>query len=172
VTAPGRQLLDLHNHTHHSYDAQIQAADYERAHAAGLVDVVAITDHNTITGALELRERASFPVIVGQEIDTADGELIGLFLEEPVPAGLPAIETAERIRAQGGLVYLQHPFYRLVRGRMRDTVRKSCGAAACSTSSRRRTAVRSRRPRTPGRWPGRGRAACPTPRRPTRTRPR
>ena len=124
MTAPGRQLLDLHNHTHRSYDAQIRPADYERAHAAGLVDVVAITDHNTITGALELRERASFRVIVGQEIDTADGELIGLFLEEPVPAGLPAIETAERIRTQGGLVYLQHPFYRLVRSRMRDTVRE------------------------------------------------
>src|SRR6185437_7604547 len=90
VTAPGRQLLDLHNHTHHSYDAQIRPADYQRAHAAGLVDVLAITHHNTIAGALELRERASFPVIVGQEIDTADGELIGLFLEEPVAAGLPA----------------------------------------------------------------------------------
>jgi len=124
VTAAGRQLLDLHNHTHHSYDAQIRPADYERAHAAGLVDVVAITDHNTIAGALELRERASFPVIVGQEINTADGELIGLFLEEPVPAGLPAVETARRIRAQGGLVYLQHPFYRLVRARMRDAVRE------------------------------------------------
>ena len=124
MTAPGRQLLDLHNHTHRSYDAQIRPADYERAHAAGLVDVVAITDHNTITGALELRERASFPVIVGQEIDTGDGELIGLFLEAPVPAGLPAVETAQRIRAQGGLVYLQHPYYRLVRGRMRDAVRE------------------------------------------------
>jgi predicted metal-dependent phosphoesterase TrpH len=124
VTAAGRQLLDLHNHTHHSYDAQIRPDDYERAHAAGLVDVVAITDHNTISGALELRERASFPVIVGQEIDTADGELIGLFLEGPVPAGLPALETAERIRDQGGLVYLQHPFYRLVRSRMRDGVRE------------------------------------------------
>lgn len=43
MTAPGRQLLDLHNHTHHSYDAQIRPSDYERAHAAGLVDVVAIT---------------------------------------------------------------------------------------------------------------------------------
>ncbi len=126
MTAPGagRQLLDLHNHTHHSYDAQNRPADYERAHAAGLVDVVAITDHNTIAGALELRERASFPVIVGQEIDTADGELIGLFLAEPVRAGLPAVETAERIRAQGGLVYLQHPFYRIVRGRMRAAARE------------------------------------------------
>jgi predicted metal-dependent phosphoesterase TrpH len=128
VTDPAadrRQRLDLHNHTHRSYDAQNRPADYEPAHAAGLIDVIAITDHNTITGALELRERVTFPVIVGQEIDTADGELIGLFLTEPVPAGLPAVETAERIRAQGGLVYLQHPFYRLVRGRMRDTAREN-----------------------------------------------
>ena len=122
--AGGVQRLDLHNHTHHSYDAQLTPSDYRRAHEAGLVDVVAITDHNTITGALELREQADFPVIVGQEIDTADGELIGLFLTGPVPAGLPALETAERIRAQGGLVYLQHPFYRLVRGRMRDAARE------------------------------------------------
>lgn len=120
----GVQRLDLHNHTHHSYDAQLTPSDYRRAHGAGLVDVVAITDHNTITGALELREQVDFPVIVGQEIDTADGELIGLFLTEPVAAGLPALETAERIRAQGGLVYLQHPFYRLVRGRMRDAARE------------------------------------------------
>jgi predicted metal-dependent phosphoesterase TrpH len=127
VTGPaaGRpQRVDLHNHTHHSYDAHLRPSDYRRAHAAGLIDVVAITDHNTITGALELREQVPFPVIVGQEIDTADGELIGLFLTAPVPAGLPALETAERIRAQGGLVYLQHPFYRLVRGRMADAARE------------------------------------------------
>jgi hypothetical protein len=121
---PGRLLVDLHNHTYHSYDAHNRLADYERAHALGRVDVVAITDHNTIAGALELRAAASFPVIVGQEIDTADGELIGLFLEELVPAGLPAVETARRIRAQGGLVYLQHPFYRIVRGRMRAAARE------------------------------------------------
>jgi predicted metal-dependent phosphoesterase TrpH len=127
VTGPapgGVQRLDLHNHTHHSYDARLMPSDYRRAHEAGLIDVVAITDHNTITGALELREQADFPVIVGQEIDTADGELIGLFLTEPVPAGLPVLETARGIRDQGGLVYLQHPFYRLVRGRMRDAARE------------------------------------------------
>jgi predicted metal-dependent phosphoesterase TrpH len=121
---PGRLLVDLHNHTFHSYDAQNRLADYERAHRRGRVDVVAITDHNRIAGALELRAQATFPIIVGQEIDTADGELIGLFLETAVPAGLPAAETAERIRAQGGLVYLQHPFYRIVRGRMRPAARE------------------------------------------------
>jgi predicted metal-dependent phosphoesterase TrpH len=77
--------------------------------------VLAITDHNRIDGALEFAERASFPVVVGEEIDTSDGELIGLFLEAPVPPKLSATETARRIRAQGGLVYVQHPFYRLVR---------------------------------------------------------
>jgi predicted metal-dependent phosphoesterase TrpH len=117
-------LVDLHNHTHRSYDAQNRLADYERAHADGRVDVVAITDHNTIAGALELAAEASFPVIVGEEIDTADGELIGLFLHEHVPPGLPAVETAGRIRSQGGLVYLQHPFYRIVHGRMHAGARE------------------------------------------------
>lgn len=117
-------LVDLHNHTHHSYDAQNRLADYERARAEGRVDVVAITDHNTIEGALELAAAASFPVIVGEEIDTADGELIGLFLREDVSAGDSAVETARRIHGQGGLVYLQHPFYRIVRGRLRATARE------------------------------------------------
>ncbi len=100
MTPPvGRQLLDLHNHSDRSYDASNTLADYERAHAAGRFDVVAITDHNRIDGALAFAAAASFPVIVGMEIDTAEGELIGLFLEETIPTGLPASETAERIRA-------------------------------------------------------------------------
>jgi predicted metal-dependent phosphoesterase TrpH len=116
-------IVDLHNHTDRSYDACNTLADYERAHAAGRFDVLAITDHNRIDGALDLRPRASFPVIVGMEIDTSDGELIGLFLSEPIPPGLSARTTAERIRAQKGLVYLQHPFYRLVRRPLRPATR-------------------------------------------------
>ncbi len=111
----GWVLVDLHNHSDRSYDAVNTLAHYERAHAAGRVHVLGITDHNRIDGALELRERASFPIVVGMEIDTSEGELIGLFLSEPLPVGLTAFDTAERIRAQGGLVYVQHPFYRFVR---------------------------------------------------------
>jgi predicted metal-dependent phosphoesterase TrpH len=117
-------LVDLHNHTDHSPDSRNRLRDYERAHARGRFDIVGITDHNTIAGALELRERASFPVIVGQEIDTTEGELIGLYLEDLVPIGRSAVETAELIHAQGGLVYLQHPFYRLVGGRLRPEARE------------------------------------------------
>jgi predicted metal-dependent phosphoesterase TrpH len=124
ITVPdGFELLDLHNHTHHSYDAVNRLEDYAAAHAARRFDVLAITDHNVITGALELAREAPFPVIVGQEVDTADGELIGLFLQEAVPPGLSVFETARRIRGQGGLVYLQHPFYRLIRYRLSaDTI--------------------------------------------------
>jgi predicted metal-dependent phosphoesterase TrpH len=85
--------------------------------------VLALTDHNRIDGAARARERASFPVIVGIELDTAEGELIGLFVEDRIPPGLPARETAERIRAQGGLVYLPHPFYPLVRRPLHASVR-------------------------------------------------
>jgi predicted metal-dependent phosphoesterase TrpH len=68
-----------------------------------------LTDHNTISGALELRVAITDLVIAGEEIMTADGELIGLFLSESVEPGLSAVETASRIKTQGGLIYLEHP---------------------------------------------------------------
>lgn len=106
--------IDLHNHTIVSFDGFNRLADFERAHRAGKFDVVAITDHHSVEGALRLRERASFPVIVGQEIVTSEGEVIGLFTEQPVPRGLSAAETVARIKDQGGLVYVPHPFLPLI----------------------------------------------------------
>jgi predicted metal-dependent phosphoesterase TrpH len=111
----GWELLDLHNHTQRSYDARNTLEDYEQAHAARRFDVLAITEHNQIDGARELAAAASFDVIVGQEVDTSDGELIGLFLSAELERGHPIEETARAIRAQDGLVYLPHPFFRLVR---------------------------------------------------------
>lgn len=121
--APALEFVDLHNHTDRSYDATNRLEDYERAHEAGLFHVLAITDHNRIDGSAWVRDRASFPVIVGIELDTAEGELIGLFVEDRIPHGLPARTTAERIRQQGGLVYLPHPFYPLLRHPLRASVR-------------------------------------------------
>ena len=123
VVPEGWQLLDLHNHTYRSYDARNRPEDYERAHAAGKFDVLAITEHNRIDGAVELASAASFPVIVGQEIDTSGGELIGLFLLKEIERGRPLDETARTIRDQGGLVYLPHPFYRLIRHPVRESER-------------------------------------------------
>jgi predicted metal-dependent phosphoesterase TrpH len=74
---------------------------------------LAITDHNTIAGALAVAEVAPFPVIVGQEVSTAEGEVLGLFLEEEVPRDLLASETVGLIKEQGGLAGVPHPFDRL-----------------------------------------------------------
>jgi len=78
------------------------------------LDVVCITDHNNIQGALLAAEAAEsiggIEVVVGEEISSSDGEIIGLFLNKNIPAGLSAKETIRRIRDQGGLVIAPHPF--------------------------------------------------------------
>src|SRR5207245_2182353 len=70
-------------------------------------------DHDTAAGGLRLgRMDVPFRVVAGEEVTTRDGEMVGLFLERDVPPGLSAEETAKRIRDQGGLVYIPHPFSR------------------------------------------------------------
>ena len=105
--------LDLHIHTLYSNDSQAPVASVvARCGKAGL-GLVAITDHDNIQGALEAQRMAPFPVIIGEEIKSASGDIIGLFLQERVPRGLPALETAQRVKDQGGLVLAPHPFCRL-----------------------------------------------------------
>lgn len=92
--------------------------------AAGRVDVVALTDHDEIRGALHAREFAtSHPelgvdVVVGEEVSTLNGHLIGLWLQERIPPGLPALRSIELIHAQGGLAVAAHPFHP-IRGAVR-----------------------------------------------------
>ncbi len=76
------------------------------------IGCVAVADHDTIAGALKLRKIAPFTVIVGQEILTTAGELMGLFLVEDIGQGLSPQEAISRIRSQGGLVVIPHPFGR------------------------------------------------------------
>jgi hypothetical protein len=110
-------VADLHLHTSWSHDCSIDVDELiDHAEAQGL-GAIAVTDHNVFGGALEAVERARgrrLVVIPGEEVKTAeDGEVIGLFLQEEIPAGMTFGETIEAIRAQGGLVYLPHPFDRL-----------------------------------------------------------
>jgi predicted metal-dependent phosphoesterase TrpH len=73
--------------------------------------VVCITDHNVTTAAVQAAERdLGVRVVVGEEIRTPDGDLIGLFLTERIPYVLPLPEVIGRIRAQQALVYVPHPF--------------------------------------------------------------
>lgn len=111
--------VDLHTHSVASPDGGLRLSDYASMLADGSLDYIAITDHDRIDFAQEAREKLGDSIIVGQEIKTVEGELIGLFLKETVPAGKTALETAELIHAQGGLVYVPHPF-ETVRSGMSD----------------------------------------------------
>jgi predicted metal-dependent phosphoesterase TrpH len=111
-------FIDLHCHTSASFDSLSRPAAVARvAHERGLTHL-AITDHDRIDGALAAREAApaGLAVIIGQEVRTSAGDLIGLFLERPVAPGLAPREAAQRIREQGGLVGLAHPFDRFRAG--------------------------------------------------------
>ena len=99
-------------HTHFSPDSETDPDKLvKRCLKVGL-ELIAVTDHNTIEGALKIKDSAPFPVIIGEEIKTSAGEITGLFLKETIPAGLSPIDTAHRIKDQGGLVSLPHPFDR------------------------------------------------------------
>ncbi len=107
----GTWQIDLHMHTSASKDSLSDpAAVIETARSKGL-DRIAITDHDEIAGAFSAREIAPDYVIVGEEVRTSEGlDLIGLFLREYIPPGGSFRDTAGAIRAQGGIVYLPHPF--------------------------------------------------------------
>jgi predicted metal-dependent phosphoesterase TrpH len=105
--------LDLHCHTRFSRDSLTTfEALLCRMDQRGL-DVVAITDHNTIAGAQAFSARAADRFIIGEEIKTTDGELLALFLKERVPPGLSLAETIARVHDQGGLAGPSHPLDRL-----------------------------------------------------------
>jgi hypothetical protein len=106
---------DLHVHTSHSKDCAVPVeAVLATAREVGL-GAIAIADHNTISGALEAAEMVGdgLIVIVAEEVMTQSGEVIGLFLDEPIPKGVTFEEALSLIREQGGLVYIPHPFDRL-----------------------------------------------------------
>jgi predicted metal-dependent phosphoesterase TrpH len=103
----------MHTHSEYSPDSRTPLEAQAKALVAKGIDVVCATDHNTIEGALRLRELAtSLRVIVGEEVTSRDGEIIGLFLETAIPRGLSGEETIARIHDQGGIVSVPHPFSR------------------------------------------------------------
>ncbi len=115
---------DLHCHTYYSPDALTSPGKLVKACLERDINCLAVTDHNTIAGALLLERMCPFQVIVGEEVRTREGEVIGLFLKEEVPAGLSLEETVERIKAQGGLVMVPHPFDRFRHGIGEDGLRR------------------------------------------------
>jgi hypothetical protein len=105
--------IDLHLHTWASFDSLSDPeAVLRRARERGL-DRIAITDHNSVEVGLSMAARYPERVIPGEEVKTAEGiDVIGLYLSSAIPKGTPAHETCLRIREQGGIVYLPHPYAR------------------------------------------------------------
>jgi predicted metal-dependent phosphoesterase TrpH len=101
---------DLHIHTCYSMDCD---TPLEKVIAQCLklnINCVAIADHGTVEGALELKRIAPFRVIVAEEILTPDGEIMGMFLSEEIPSNISADEAIARIREQNGLICIPHPY--------------------------------------------------------------
>lgn len=110
--------VDLHTHSSASPDGGITVSQYKRALETGLLDAIAVTDHNSVAFAQELQKTLGEQIIVGEEIMTSHGEVIGLYLDKLVPAGLSPLDTVRHIKDQGGIVYIPHPF---------ETFRKGMG---------------------------------------------
>ena len=103
--------MDLHLHTAGSWDCLSDPERVlERALALGY-ERIAITDHNRVHVGLRMAEKHPGRIIPGEEVKTGEGiDVIGLYLTEEIPEGTPAEETVARIRDQGGIPYLPHPY--------------------------------------------------------------
>lgn len=107
--------VDLHTHSIASPDGGLSIAHYKQALDSGLLDYIAVTDHNRIDYGLLAKQELGDRIIVGEEITTEVGEVIGLFLTEPIAPRISLTDTLAAIDQQGGITYVPHPF---------ETVRK------------------------------------------------
>lgn len=114
IKKEGFGAADIHIHSDAS-DGMASVADIlEFVAKKGELDVIAITDHGELSGSYEARELAAkrnypFEVVIGMELNTLDGHLLALFLENPVPSGKHIAETIAAVHAQGGLCIAPHP---------------------------------------------------------------
>ena len=107
---------DLHVHTHYSEDSISSPEKIVQHCLKAGINCLAITDHDEISGAFEVKRLAPFKVIIGEEILTSQGEIIGYFLSEKIQPRLSPEETVARIKAQGGLACIPHPYDRFRSG--------------------------------------------------------
>ena len=105
--------VDLHIHSHFSNDSRATPEQIVHKCILHEINCVSITDHDSIKGAVEIQRIAPFTVIIGSEIKSSSGDIIGLFLKEDIPSNLTPRETAQAIKAQQGLVMIPHPFDRV-----------------------------------------------------------
>jgi predicted metal-dependent phosphoesterase TrpH len=117
MVAPGRADLHMHTTASDGWPTPQELVDHAARRAS--LSVIAVTDHDTIEGALRAREhaakRARLHVIVGEEVSSRDGHIVALFLERRIRPGMSAAATVHAIHDQGGLAIAVHPFWRTER---------------------------------------------------------
>ncbi len=108
----GLLKVDMHCHTRLSKDSLNDPRKLVEIAAARGIGVLCVTDHNGLANALALSRMDDLPirVVPSEEVKSSEGEIIGYFLTELVPKGLTPEETVRRIKGQGGLVGVPHPF--------------------------------------------------------------
>jgi predicted metal-dependent phosphoesterase TrpH len=120
---------DLHIHSINSYDGTASiSAILKYASANAELNVVAITDHDTMSGvseAVELAPKYNLEVIPGMEVSSRDGHVLCLFINRPIPAGLSLLETVMRVGDQNGLCIAAHPMAKAVNSLRFETIRET-----------------------------------------------
>jgi predicted metal-dependent phosphoesterase TrpH len=101
--------IDLHVHTIYSYDSLITPKELVQYSKERRLDGVAITDHGRVDSALKIAKETDLLIVPGMEIESLDGHIVALDVQEPVPKGLPASETADKIHEAGGIAVACHP---------------------------------------------------------------
>lgn len=108
--------IELHSHTIYSKDCLIRLDQIQDICRERQIDKIAITDHNTAQGALELARMFPMLIIPGEEIMTTRGELLAWYIKEEVPPHLTPAETIRILKEQGAVIGVAHPFDRYRRG--------------------------------------------------------
>jgi len=115
--------IDLHTHSIASPDSSITAKQFKKALSGGVLSCIAVTDHNRIDFAQKLqKELGPEAIIIGEEISTKQGDIIGLYLTSLVEPNQEISQAIEAIKKQGGLVYIPHPFETVRKGISHETL--------------------------------------------------
>ncbi len=120
-------LADVHMHTHYSDGTGTVEETLEHVQRATPLDVIAITDHDTITGALRARDMMAkrdyrFELVIGEEVSTREGHMLALFIEKRIPPGLSIERSIDLVHEQGGLAIVAHPFNPIFRHSVQKSV--------------------------------------------------
>jgi len=101
---------EFHCHSVYSSDSLVRVEDLLAACKQKNIDKLAITDHNCLDGALRAHALDPQRVIVSEEIQTTQGEILGYFMHEEIPAGLEPLEVIRRLKDQRAFISVAHPF--------------------------------------------------------------